>query len=252
VRVRARLFAIQRELAGTREVALELPDGASIADAWTALVAIHPVLAPGRDSVRFARNGAYGDVTTVLADGDELAIIPPVSGGAGETRILELRDAPFGAAILGELIDRLAVPEDGAAVGFLGRTRSTPGTPAPGQEAEAARHAGRSVESLDYEAHESMALAVLAVIADEIGARFGVDRLAIVHRTGAVPLGEVSIAVVAAAPHRDAAFDAARYAIDETKARAPIWKAERFRDGHVWIGHPARTGPDASDEGAAG
>jgi molybdopterin synthase catalytic subunit/molybdopterin converting factor small subunit len=252
VRVRARLFAIQRELAGTREVALELPDGASIADAWTALVAIHPVLAPGRDSVRFARNGAYGDVTTVLAHGDELAIIPPVSGGAGETRILELRDAPFGAAILGELIDRLAVPEDGAAVGFLGRTRSTPGTPAPGQEAEAARHAGRSVESLDYEAHESMALAVLAVIADEIGARFGVDRLAIVHRTGAVPLGEVSIAVVAAAPHRDAAFDAARYAIDETKARAPIWKAERFRDGHVWIGHPARTGPDASDEGAAG
>jgi molybdopterin synthase catalytic subunit len=86
-----------------------------------------------------------------------------------------------------------------------------------------------------------MVLAVLADIADEISARFGVERLAIVHRTGDVPLGEASIAVVAVAPHRDAAFAAARYAIDETKARAPIWKAERFADGHVWIGHPART-----------
>ena len=175
-------------------------------------------------------------------------MIPPVSGGAGSSsergsgqRILELRDDPFTTAILGELADRLAVPEDGAFVGFLGRTRSTPGTPAPGQEAEAARHAGRAVEALDYEAHETMALRVLDGIADEIATRFGVDRIAIVHRLGEVPLGEPSIAVVAAAPHRDAAFAAARYAIDETKARAPIWKAERFRDGHVWIGHQART-----------
>ncbi len=74
--------------------------------------------------------------------------------------------------------------------------------------------------------------------------RFGVDRLAIVHRLGPVPLGEASVIVVAAAPHREAAFAAARYAIDETKARAPIWKAERFADGHVWIGRPARTGPE--------
>src|SRR5258707_845596 len=88
------------------------------------------------------------------------------------------------------------------------------------------------------------AWAALAAIADEIEARFGVDRVAIVHRTGEVPLGEASIAVVAVAPHRDAAFEAARYAIDETKARAPIWKAERFADGHVWIGHQARTGPE--------
>jgi molybdopterin synthase catalytic subunit len=72
-----------------------------------------------------------------------------------------------------------------------------------------------------------------------------VGRLAIIHRLGEVPLGEVSVAVLAVSPHRDAAFDAARYAIDETKARAPIWKAERFRDGHVWIGEPARTGPPA-------
>ena len=248
--IRVRLFAMQRELAGTREVALDLPDGADVAAAWDGLVAIHPVLAPGRDSVRFARNGAYAEAATALADGDEVAMIPPVSGGSAtdgderETRILEIRERAFGAGILGELTDRLATPADGAAVGFLGRTRATPGTPAPGQEAEAARHVGRSVDSLEYEAHESMALAVLTTIADEIQARFGVKRLAIVHRTGEVPLGDASIAVVAVAAHRAAAFEAARYAIDETKARAPIWKAERFADGHVWVGHPARSGPE--------
>ena len=244
MRVRVRLFAIQRELAGTREVPLELDDGATVADAWTGLVTTYPALVPGRASVRFARNGAYADETTQLADGDEVAMIPPVSGGATTQRVLELRADPFDAGILAELTARLATPEDGAAVGFLGRTRVTPGTPAPGQEVEAARHADRAVESLEYEAHESMAVGVLGDIADEIAARFGVDRVAIVHRTGEVPLGEVSIAVVAVSPHRDAAFDAARYAIDETKARAPIWKAERFSDGHVWIGQAARTGPE--------
>ncbi|HEY2888081.1 MAG TPA: MoaD family protein [Candidatus Limnocylindrales bacterium] len=269
IRVRVRLFAVQRELAGTREVQLELPDGADVEAAWSALVERHPVLAPGRPSLRFARNGDYAEPSTTLADGDEVAMIPPVSGGAGPEPprrepgagpeaatpdpaapdaprthwVLEIRDEPFTHSILAELAEMLAKPEDGAVVGFLGRTRSTPGTPAPGQEEEAARHAGRAVESLEYEAHEAMALRTLATIADEIAGRFGVDRLAIVHRAGEVPLGEASIAVVAVAPHRDAAFDAARYAIDETKARAPIWKAERFADGHVWIGHQARTGP---------
>ena len=233
MRVRVRLFAVQRELAGTREVLLDLADGATVADAWDGLVAIHPVLTPGRESVRFAVNAAYADPGTALAEGDEVAMIPPVSGGSGDDeggarlRILELRIAPFGTDVLTELTDRLVTPEDGAAVGFLGRTRVTPGTPAPGQEAEAERHAGRAVEGLEYEAHGSMALAVFTAIADEIAERFGVERLAIVHRTGEVPLGEVLIAVVAVSPHRDAAFEAARYAIDETKSRAPIWKAER-------------------------
>lgn len=258
MKVRIRLFAIQRELAGTREVHLELPNDADVEVAWNALVARHPVLAPGRASLRFARNGDYAEPTTKLADGDEVAMIPPVSGGAEDAggpttpdrvAILELRERPFDTGILGELAERLAVPEDGAFVGFLGRTRSTPGTPAPGQEAEAARHAGRQVESLEYETHDTMALAVLRAIADEIATRFGVERVAIVHRTGDVPLGQPSIAVGAAAPHRDAAFAAARYAIDETKARAPIWKAERFADGHVWIGHQARTGPEDREEG---
>ena len=246
--IRVRLFAIQRELAGTREVRLDIPDGSTIEAVWEALVERHAVLASGRASVRFAQNGDYADPTTIVADGDEVAVIPPVSGGAenvGGTpaRILEIRATVIGPDIVGELTDRLATPADGAVVGFLGRTRETPGTPAPGQEAEAARHAGRSVEGLEYEAHETMALRILDQIADEVAERFDVDRIAIVHRSGEVPLGDTSIVVVAVAPHRDAAFRAARYAIDETKARAPIWKAERFADGHVWIGHPAREGP---------
>ncbi len=257
MRVRVRLFAIQRELVGAREVTLDLPDGATIEAAWTALVDWYPVLAPGRSSVRFARNSEYADAATLLGDGDELACIPPVSGGAGPDgptgptiRVIELRDSPFPTGLGEELGARLSTPADGAVVVFVGRTRETPGTPAPGQEAEAARHAGRRVDALEYEAHESMAEAVLGAIADEIEERFGVVRLAIVHRTGPVPLGGVSILVVAAAPHRDAAFDAARYAIDETKARAPIWKAEQFTDGHIWIGAPARTAADPVEGGS--
>ena len=264
VRVHARLFAIQRELAGTREVALELAPNATVEDGWAALVERYPILAPGRPSVRFARNGEYVDAGEPLGDGDELAVIPPVSGGAGTSsdnsqedgkpgarhRILELRAEAFGLAIIAQLADSLATPGDGAIVGFLGRTRETPGSPAPGQEAEAARHADGSVESLEYEAHASMARRTLEDIAQEVEQRFDVRRLAIVHRTGEVPLGEVSVAVVAVAPHRDAAFAAARYAIDETKARAPIWKAERFADGHVWVGEPARSGPrDGTPQG---
>ena len=156
-------------------------------------------------------------------------------------RRFELRADPFPATFARELADAVATPADGAVVVFEGRTRSTPGMPAPGEEAEAARHAGHAVESLQYEALEPLVRRTWEAIADDVAARFGVRRLAIAHRTGDVPLGEASVIIVAAAPHRDAAFAAARHAMDETKARAPIWKAERFADGHVWIGEPART-----------
>ncbi len=162
---------------------------------------------------------------------------------AERTRILELRADPFDAAILAQLADRLATDEDGAVVGFLGRTRITAGTPAPGQEEEAQRFADEAVTSLEYEALESMALGELERIAEEIAERFAVTRLAIVHRTGEVPLGEPSVAIVVCAPHRGEAFEAAAYAMDETKARVPIWKAERFTSGKVWIGQLAREGP---------
>ena len=257
--IRVRLFAMQRETAGTRELRLEVPLGSTLEDAWSAVVEAVPALAPGRSSLRFAVNGSYAGPETPLADGDEIACIPPVSGGADAAaagavagrRILEIRADPFPDGLLAELICRTATNEDGGVVAFLGRTRVTPGTPAPGQEVQAAELEDRLVEALDYEAFEPMAISVLSQIADEIEARWGIHHLAIVHRTGTVPLGDVSVAVVAASPHRDAAFEAARYAIDETKARAPIWKSERFEDGHVWIGEPARSGPAAVDAGAA-
>jgi molybdopterin synthase catalytic subunit len=246
LRIRVRLFAMQRETAGMRELRLEVPVGATVDDAWDAVVGTVPALAPGRASLRFAVNGTYADPDTTLADGDEVACIPPVSGGSDDARlrILEIHEAAFPPDLVQALTERLATDEDGGVVAFTGRTRATPGTPAPGQEAEARRHEGRRVDGLEYEAFEPMAVRVLEAIADEIEVRFGVQRLAIVHRSGAVPLGEASVIVVAVAPHRDAAFAAARYAIDETKARAPIWKAERFTDGHVWVGHVARTAPE--------
>ena len=273
--VRVRLFAQLRERAGTREMMLELPGGATIETAWAAVVGHHPALAPHREALRFARNGTYADPADALADGDELACIPPVSGGAGDDadpgvgetadrgvgeagragaaepagpaagrrRIVELRPGPLPATLGAELAARLATPEDGAVVVFEGRARITPGDPARGEEAAAARLAGLPVEALEYEAHVPMAVAVLERIADEVAARFGVERLAIVHATGRVALGQIAVVVVACAPHRSAAFDAARRAMDETKARAPIWKAEHVAGGHVWIGEPARTGP---------
>jgi molybdopterin synthase catalytic subunit len=202
-----------------------------------------------RPHTRFAVNGRYVAADSVLPDDAELACIPPVSGGSGGDRIIEIREVPFDASILADLAGRLATVEDGAVVGFIGRTRITAGEPAPGEEAEAERFAGLPVEALEYEAHETLTLRTLDEIADEVEARFGVRRLAIVHRTGRVSLGEAAVAIVAVSPHRAEAFDAAEYAMDETKARAPIWKAEVHAGGHVWVGAPARPGP--GEEGPA-
>jgi len=240
--VTVRLFAILRQQAGWQVCQLDLPGAATVEDAWQALVAQQPALAPTRSIVRFAVNRHYAAADQALADGDELALIPPVSGGADHQPRLWLTADPISDDLLGELRRTLPTARDGAFVIFVGQTRETPGTPAPGEEAEAARHAGQPVEELDYEAYEEMALDVLRRIAGEIEQHFGVERLAIVHRTGSVPLGEPSVVVAAAAPHRSAAFDAARYAIDELKARAPIWKSERYGDGSVWVGAPARGG----------
>lgn len=240
--VTVRLFAILRQQAGWQVRQLDLPGAATVEDAWQALVAQQPALAPTRSIVRFAVNRHYAAADQALADGDELALIPPVSGGADHQPRLWLTADPISDDLLGELRRTLPTARDGAFVIFVGQTRETPGTPAPGEEAEAARHAGKPVEELDYEAYEEMALDILRRIAGEIEQHFGVERLAIVHRTGSVPLGEPSVVVAAAAPHRSAAFDAARYAIDELKARAPIWKSERYGDGSVWVGAPARGG----------
>lgn len=242
--VNVRLFAILRQQAGWRERSLELADGATIEDAWQALVALAPEIAPSREIVRFARNREYTKADTRLEDGDELALIPPVAGGSDETLLrVEIRAAPLDEALLGELRTSVPTSADGALVLFVGQTRDTPGTPAPGEESAAAQHSGESVTRLEYEAFEEMALDVLRAIGNEIEQRFGVRRLAIIHRTGAVEVGQASVVIAAAAAHRGAAFDACRYAIEELKARAPIWKAEHFSSGSVWLGAPAREGP---------
>ncbi|MEA2677152.1 MAG: MoaE-MoaD fusion protein [Chloroflexota bacterium] len=245
ITVTVRLFAILRQQAGWRDRSLELAQGATIEDAWQALIVLAPELAKSREVVRFARNREYTGAGTRLEDGDELVLIPPVAGGSDDETMLrvEIREEPIDDDLVTELRATVPTAADGAVVVFVGQTRETPGTPAPGEEAAAAQHAGERVDRLQYEAFEEMALDVLRAIGAEIEERFGVHRLAIVHRTGAVDVGQASVVIVAAAAHRGAAFDAARYAIEELKARAPIWKAEHFASGSVWLGAPAREGP---------
>jgi MoaE-MoaD fusion protein len=250
MRLRVRFFAIHRELLGRREEELELPEGATIAGAWSELTMRHPALAPSLPIVRFARNAVYADPDERLADGDELAIIPPVAGGAGTPagegrRRVALTEEPIDDKLAADLAHYVASDADGAIVTFVGRTRETPAEPAAGEEERAESYRGQPVVALEYEAYEAMALSVLEAIASEIDDRFRVTGLAIVHRTGRVTVGQASVVIVAAAPHRDAAFDACRYAIEELKARAPIWKSEQFADGRVWLGSPPRAAAEA-------
>ncbi len=260
MQIRIRLFALQRQQTGWRDRLFEVPDGATIAQAWALLVLEHTVLEPATGVVRFARNSVYAAAEEALADGDELAVIPPVAGGAADAgsagegstpaafRRIELIEGPIDDVLVADLRRSVPGPADGAVVLFVGQTRETPGTPAPGQEEEASRHAGQLVVDLAYEAYVPLALSVLGAIADEVTQRFGVGRMAIVHGVGTVPVGSASVVICVAAPHRGAAFDACRYAIEELKGRAPIWKSERFADGRVWLGTPARHGPAAPRE----
>ncbi|HUP83782.1 MAG TPA: molybdenum cofactor biosynthesis protein MoaE [Candidatus Limnocylindria bacterium] len=244
MQIKVRLFAILRQQAGWREKTIELAHGSTIDDAWRALAAETPAIAASREIVRFARNREYTSADTRLEDGDELVLIPPVAGGSADKLLrVEIREEPFDDDLITELRSIVPTNADGAVVVFIGQTRESPGTPAPGEEAAAELHKGEQVDRLEYEAFEEMALDVLRAIGQEIADRFGVTRLAIVHRTGAVEVGQASVVIVAAAAHRGAAFDAARYAIEELKARAPIWKAEHFSSGSVWLGAPAREGP---------
>ncbi len=242
------MFAILRQQAGWRQTTLELVDDATIDDAWQALVELAPALAASREVVRFARNREYTGADTRLEDGDELVLIPPVAGGSGDTMLrVEIRSTQLDDDLIAELRNTVPTASDGALVIFQGQTRDTPGTPAPGEESNAAGHQDQSVTRLEYEAFEEMAADVLKTIGQEIEGRFGVTRLAIIHRTGSVDVGQTSVVIAAAAPHRGAAFDAARYAIEELKARAPIWKAEHFASGSVWLGSLAREGPVQRD-----
>ncbi len=211
--IRIRCFAILRELSIDREVRA-VDDGATVAEAWEDLVARFPGLAPHRPFVRPARNGASVGWEMPLVDGDEIAFLPPVSGGAVHTSLTE---APIDVAALER---GAAAPGHGAVVTFVGRARD---------------HAddGRPVVELEYEVFTEMAEQTLADLAAEVVDRWGVS-VAVVHRTGVVPLGEAAVAIVTAAPHRAAAYEANRHLIEAIKDRLPIWKRERFADGSEW------------------
>jgi molybdopterin synthase catalytic subunit len=195
MQVRVRLFAVLRERAGADVLELELPDGARVKDA---LAQIAP-LSDGIPVV-MAVNHEYADGEVALNAGDELALIPPVSGGAVHARVLA---EPLS---LDRLIERVRDPAAGAVVTFSGVTREVP--------------------ALEYEAYVEMAERRLAAIAAEAAARHDICAAAVEHRVGTVPLSEPSVTIAVSAPHRAEAFAAAREIIDRVKAEAPIWKQE--------------------------
>ena len=213
MQVSVRCFATLRELAGDR-TSLTLPDGATVADAWASLAEPHPGLVAHRPFVRAARTGAYAGWEVELAEGYQVAFLPPVSGGGRSG----LTDAPIDVR---RLEHDVAGSRHGALVTFVGRARD---------------HAddGRDVLELEYEAYPEMAEAVLAAIVAEAEGRWAETTIAIVHRVGLVPIGEAAVAIVTAAPHRSDAYEANRFAIEAIKERLPIWKRERFADGSEW------------------
>ena len=209
MKVAVRLFAALRERAGAREAALELDEGASIDDVW-------PALGLGEEpaGLVYAVNRAYVDRGTPLADGDEVALIPPVSGGA-----FVLSDEPLS---LERASAEVASDCAGAIATFVGTTR--------------ARSRGRDVIRLEYEAYEGMAEAEMERIAGVLRDRHDVIDVAIHHRVGPVEIGETSVVIAVSAAHRAAAFDACREAIDTLKQTVPLWKKELYVGGEEWIG----------------
>src|SRR4051794_4960886 len=215
MRIQVRLFAQLRERAGRDAVELDLPDGARVADALAALDDV-----AGGLPVVMAVNREYAGAEQVLSAGDELALVPPVSGGAIDAAPVHAR-VRTGPLSLDELAARVRDPRAGAVVTFSGVTRDVP--------------------HLDYEAYAEMAESELRKIASAALERHGLSAVAVEHRIGVVPLSEASVLVAASAPHRAEAFAGAREVIDEVKARAPIWKKEEGE----WIPppHPPTTPP---------
>jgi len=221
--VSVRLFAILRERAGRDSVEIELPEGARVADALSVLErepGLGDVLP--RLSVTMAVNREYAGDDTALAAGDELALIPPVSGGSPDATVhARVTAEPLS---LDELSRSVVRPGAGAIVSFQGVTRE--------------------VERLDYEAYGEMAAERIEEILAECVATHGLEAAAAEHRVGSVPLGEPSVIVAVAAAHRGEAFAGAREAIDRIKAEAPIWKREVEGGESRWVEgtSPARPG----------
>ncbi|MGN6275711.1 MAG: molybdenum cofactor biosynthesis protein [Solirubrobacterales bacterium] len=212
--LQVRLFAVLRERAGRDSLEIELTEGATVADALRALAAASEPLGEALEAmpVVMAVNRAYAGEEETLSPDDELALIPPVSGGEGSRPHVRVGPEPLSADALVKVV---ATSHTGAIVTFQGTTRD--------------------VERLDYEAYEPMASERIAAILTEVAAGHEVEGIAAEHRTGPVPRGEPSVVVAAAAAHRDPAFAAASEAIDRIKAEAPIWKREVSGDRAEWV-----------------
>ena len=218
--VTVRLFASYREAAGASRVEIALKDGDRGPEVWAALVARFPALARQPSPAGYAVNDQYVDGTRVLREHDEVALIPPVSGGAtAGLALIEISEQPIQ---FDRLLAAVADPRAGAVVLFLGVVRDN------------AR--GRRVDSLQYEAYETLARREMEHIAGTIAGRWPGTRIAIAHRTGRLKVGEASVAISVSAPHRAEAFEAARFAIDALKQTVPIWKKEIWEGGEAWVG----------------
>jgi molybdopterin synthase catalytic subunit len=219
IAVRARLFARLREQAGTDTEMLELPAASTLADVYEALRRRHPALESDRSAVRAALNREFKDWSERVADGDEVAFIPPVSGGAHGVGVLfELTADPLDARRLEAAVSHKGA---GAICTFTGVVRDS--------------SRGRSVTHLEYEAYSEMATAQMRRIGDEIAERWPEARVAMAHRTGRLEIGEASVVVSVSCPHRAEAIAACKWGIDRLKESVPVWKKEHADDGTYWI-----------------
>ena len=221
MQIRVLFFGVLKELVGRSSETLELPEGARLEAvlrhyAWQA-----PRFEAMLPSLALSVNQEYSRADVVLLPGDEVALLPPVSGGAPESGTVQnevrLVREPIAAPAV---IEKIKMPEDGAAVIFDGVVRNNT--------------RGRRTLYLDYEAYEVMALKKMTALAEEARSRFGVRQVALVHRLGRLEIGETSVLIVVVSAHRAAAFDACRWLIDTLKRTIPIWKKEYFEDGAVW------------------
>jgi MoaE-MoaD fusion protein len=237
MRVRVLFFGQLKEITGVAQEDAELSEGARVEDLFERYGRRFPLLGSFRSSVAASVNQEYAGWSTPLVSGDEVAFLPPVSGGqraAVEVDIFQLVREPIRPR---EIIEGLKAPEDGALVVFDGFVRNN--------------FKGRQTLYLEYEAYEAMAYSKMREIGAEIRAKFPIHRIAIVHRLGRLGIGETSVWIAISSPHRGAAFDACRYAIDTLKQSVPIWKKEYFAGGSVWAegevpSQEAISGPDES------
>jgi molybdopterin converting factor subunit 1 len=218
IAVRARYFARLRELAGTEMEVVYVSAGATLGDVYDAGRAKHPAL-PERPGVRGAVNQEFAGWDAKIADGDEVAFIPPVSGGAHKVGILfELTADALDARRLEAAVAHAGA---GAICTFTGVVRDN--------------SRGKSVKELDYEAYGEMAVSEMRKIGDEIAERWPEARVAMAHRTGRLQIGDASVVVSVSCPHRAEAIAACKWGIDRLKESVPIWKKEHAADGTYWI-----------------